>query len=97
MEHVVKATWVHHLLSELYFPLILKHPILLYCDNKSAIEIVKNVTFHSQTKHITICYHYIHKAYNNGIIILDHCGTDDMAADVFTKALLSHIAEQVAH
>lgn len=44
--HVAKeVTWIHHLLSELYSPLILKYPITLYCNNKSAIELIKNTTF----------------------------------------------------
>jgi len=46
-----------------------------------------NATFHSRTKHIAIRFHYIREAYNDGIIVLDHRGTDDMAADIFTKAL----------
>ena len=81
------TTWIHHLLSELYSPLILKYPITLYCNNKSAIELVKNATFHSRTKHIAIHYHFIHEAYNDGTIVLNHHGTDDMPTDVFTKAL----------
>ena len=85
-----EATWIHHLLLELYSPLILKYPITLYCNNTSAIELIKNVTFYLQTKHIMIHYHYIHKAYNNDTIVLDHHGTDDMPTDIFTKAL-NHI------
>ena len=86
--HAAKeATWIRHLLSELYLPLILKYPITLYCDNKSAIELVKNATFHSRTKHIAIHYHFIREAYNDGTVVLDHRRTDDMPADVFTKAL----------
>jgi len=87
--HAVKeAIWIRHLLSELYSPLILDYPITLYCDNKSAIELVKNATFHSRTKHIAIRYHYIREAYNEGSIILDHRRTDDMPADIFTKPLI---------
>ena len=87
--HAAKeASWVRHLLSELYSPLVLKYPIMLYCDNKSAIELVKNATFHSRTKHIAIRYHYIREAYNDGTIILSHRGTDDMPADIFTKPLV---------
>ena len=87
--HAAKeATWLRHLLSELYSPLVLRYPIILYSDNKSAIELVKNATFHSRTKHIAIRYHYVREAYNDGIIFLDHRGTDDMPADVFTKPLV---------
>ena len=50
--HAAKeATWIRYLLSELYSVVILKYPIILYCDNKSAIRLVKNTTFHSHTKH----------------------------------------------
>ena len=87
--HAAKeATWIRHLLSELYSPLVLKHPLILYSDNKSAIELVKNATFHSRTKHIAIRYHYVRESYNDGVISLNHRGTDDMPADVFTKPLI---------
>ena len=86
--HAAKeATWVRHLLSELYSPLVLKYPLTMYCDNRSAIELVRNATFHSQTKHIAIRYHFIREAYNDGTITLDHRGTEDMPADIFTKPL----------
>ena len=87
--HAAKeATWVRHLLSKLYSPHILNYPIIIHCNNKSAIELVSNATFHSCTKHITICYHYIRKALNAGVVALKHRGTDDMPADMFTKALI---------
>ena len=87
--HAAKeATWVRHLLSELYSPRVLDYPINVHCDNRSAIELVKNTTFHSRTKHIAIRYHYIREAFNDGILSLTHRGTDDMPADMFTKALI---------
>ena len=87
--HAAKeAIWLRHLLSELYSPRVLDFPMTIYCDNRSAIELVKNATFHSRTKHIAIRYHYIREAFNDGIIILTHRGTDDMPADMFTKALV---------
>ena len=87
--HAAKeAIWVRHLLSELYSPNVLSYPITVYCDNRSAIELVKNATFHSRTKHIAIRYHYVREAFNDGVIVLVHHGTDDMPADMFTKALV---------
>ena len=82
-----EAIWVRHLLSELYTSRVLDYPITVHCDNRSAIELVKNATFHSRTKHIAIRYHYIREAFNDGLILLTHRGTDDMPADMFTKAL----------
>jgi len=87
--HAAKeAIWVRHLLSELYSPRILDFPVTVYCNNRSAIELVKNATFHSRTKHIAIRYHYIREAFDDGVIVLTHRGTDDMPADMFTKALI---------
>jgi len=86
--HAAKeAIWVRHLLSELYSPRVLDYPITIHCDNRSAIELVKNATFHSRTKHIAIRYHYVREVFNDGIILLTHRGTDEMPADMFTKAL----------
>ena len=87
--HAAKeAIWVRHLLSELYSPRVLEFPVTIHCDNRSAIELVKNATFHSRTKHIAIRYHYIREAFDDGVIVLTHRGTDDMPADMFTKALI---------
>ena len=35
------------------------YSITVYCDNRSAIELVKNTTFHSRTKHIAIHFHCV--------------------------------------
>ena len=34
-------------------------PILIYCDNTSAINILKNLVMHSKMKHIPIKYHFL--------------------------------------
>ena len=34
-------------------------PVILYCDNKSAINISNNIVMHTKTKHIEINYHYL--------------------------------------
>jgi hypothetical protein len=87
--HAAKeAIWIRHLLSELHSPQVLDYPLLVHCDNKSAIELAKNATFHSRTKHIAIRFHYIREALNDGVVTLEHRGTDEMPADMFTKALI---------
>ena len=44
--------------------------------------------FHAHTKHINIHYHYICQTVKDGSINLIYCPTDDMTADILTKALL---------
>ena len=34
-------------------------PMILYCDNTSAINISKNPMMHTNTKHIAIKYNYL--------------------------------------
>ena len=62
-------------------------PVLLYCDNMSAIAVVNNDKYHACTKHIDIQYHFIREVIARGLIDLRHCPTEDMATNIFTKAL----------
>lgn len=34
-------------------------PVVLYCDNKSAINVSKNHVMHTKTNNIAIKYHYL--------------------------------------
>jgi hypothetical protein len=59
----------------------------LLIDNKSAIELSKNPVHHDRSKHIDTRYHYIRECIENGVVDVDHIGTDDQLADILTKAL----------
>jgi hypothetical protein len=72
-------------ISEILSPL--SQPMLLYCDNQSAIAITKDDQFLVQTKHIDIHYHFIQESIAQNILQIRYCPTRDMAADIFTKAL----------
>lgn len=48
-----------------------------YCDNKLAIAIKKNPVYHSQTKNISIKYHYLHEVEASGEIQLKFCSTKE--------------------
>ena len=62
-------------------------PILILCDNTSAISISKNPVMHSKTKHIPIKYHFVREQVLNNTIKLDHIGMKDQVANIFTKPL----------
>ena len=49
--------WLKHLLKGLKEEIT--KPVILYCDNTSAINISKNLVMHAKTKHIAIKYHYV--------------------------------------
>ncbi|KAK0593658.1 hypothetical protein LWI29_023887 [Acer saccharum] len=61
--------------------------LTLFCDNISAINISKNPVQHSRTKHIDIRHHFIRELVENKCIVLEHIGTNDQLADLFTKPL----------
>ncbi|XP_053598339.1 uncharacterized protein LOC128668762 [Microplitis demolitor] len=59
----------------------------IFCDNRSAKMLAENPAFHSRTKHIDIRYHFIREKVREGLIKVESISTDDMVADIFTKAL----------
>ncbi|GBM68121.1 Retrovirus-related Pol polyprotein from transposon TNT 1-94 [Araneus ventricosus] len=63
--------------------------VRLLSDNKGAIKLAENPIFHRRTKHIDIRHHFVREALNNNVINIKYISTEDMAADVLTKALPS--------
>jgi len=62
-------------------------PQILYSDNQGAIALANNPQFHARTKHIDIQVHFIRQCVNDGPIALNYCPTEEMIADILTKAL----------
>nr|GEW03278.1 integrase, catalytic region, zinc finger, CCHC-type, peptidase aspartic, catalytic [Tanacetum cinerariifolium] len=58
--------------------------ILMYCDNKSAIDLCCNNVQHSRSKPIDIRYHFIKEQVENGVIELYFVNTEYQLADLFT-------------
>ena len=67
MTHAAKeAIWMCMFLGKILLPL--SKPMLLYCDNQSAIAVAKDDQFHAHTKHINIHYYFICKAITQNIL-----------------------------
>lgn len=82
---VKELVWLKSLICE-----ILNEPSIkttLFMDNQSAIRLVKNPEFHKRTKHIDVKYHFIREKFEETFFDLIYIQTNDMIADVFTKAL----------
>nr|GEV12283.1 reverse transcriptase domain-containing protein [Tanacetum cinerariifolium] len=58
----------------------------IYIDNESTMCIVKNLMFHSKTKHIEIRHHFIRDVYEKKLIQMLKIHTDENVADPLTKA-----------
>jgi hypothetical protein len=86
--HAAKeALWLRSLISSLFGIDI--PTTTLFSDNQSAIALTKEHQFHARTKHIDVRFHFLRWVVEEGRIRLIYCPTDDMVADVFTKALPS--------
>ena len=84
--HAAKeCIWLRCLISEL-FPALLS-PTTLYCNNQAALKLATDNNYHAHTKHIDIHYHFIRQVVASRDINVTYCPTDDMTADILTKAL----------
>ena len=93
--HAAKeGIWLRNFIGEVFTPFT--DPTILHCDNQSAVAIATNGNFHARTKHIDIRYHFIRFVIENGSLTLVYCPTDDMTADILTKALPSSKAKHFA-
>ena len=85
--HTAKeALWLHKLFGDI-LPDLLHLPMTLHCDNQSAIKLVTTDNYHACTKHIDQRYHFICDLNKQDVIKLCYCLTEDMLADMLTKAL----------
>lgn len=86
MTHAAKeAIWLRALIGELYKPVT--ESTQVHCDNQSAIALSKDNQFHERTKHIDLRYHFIRETIESQQISVPYCPTEEMVADIFTKAL----------
>lgn len=53
----MNVVWIKQLLKGMKEDIV--EFVLVYCNNKSAINISKNHVVHTKTKHIVIKYHYL--------------------------------------
>lgn len=60
---------------------------MIYCNNKSGIQLVENLMFHDKSKHYEIRYPYIQDMVQRGAIIPHHILTDEQITNILTKAL----------
>ena len=94
MHAAKEAIWLRQLISEVFGSL--EEPTTLFSNSQSAIALTKDGHYHARTKHIDIRYHFIRYIVEAGSIKLIYCPTQQMTADILTKALLSTKAKHFA-
>ena len=82
VRHVV---WLRNLLSKL--EIMQGEKVLIRVDNKSAIELDKNPVNHERSKHIDVHFHFIKEKVKERSVELEHVGSKEQIADIFTKPL----------
>ena len=80
-----EAIWLRRLMKD--FGKQMDAPTTIYEDNQGAIELARNAKYHSQTKHIDICHHFVRERVVSNEIRVIYCRTEDMVADIMTKGL----------
>jgi hypothetical protein len=79
---VCQGVWLSMLLADILKENMQKFS--LFIDNQSAIELSKNPVFHDRSKHIDTRYDYIRDCIEQGMVSVDHVGTDDQLVDILT-------------
>ncbi|XP_074336606.1 secreted RxLR effector protein 161-like [Apium graveolens] len=86
-----QGIWLQKLLSRITD--VVPGPVTLYIDNKSTIDLAKNLVFHGRSKHIDVRYHFIRECMDRGEIVLKHISSDRQCADILTKAMSAKFEE----
>jgi hypothetical protein len=77
--------WMRQFMGELGYSA--SGPSVLRMDNQSAIAVSKNPEHHGKMKHLSLRLFWLRDAVQDGLIAPTFVSTEDMAADIFTKAL----------
>lgn len=80
-----QGVWLRNLLRQITD--IGDAPVVIFIDNKSAIDLTKNPVFHGRSKHIDVRYHFIRDCIERGEITVKHVCTTEQRADILTKAM----------
>ena len=90
-----EALWLRQLILQIFG--INLDATTLFSDNQLAIALTKEHQYHARTKHIDVRFHFIRWIVEEGKIRLIYCPTDEMVADILTKALPSTKVKHFAH
>ena len=77
--------WMRQFMGELGYQV--SGASLLRMDNQSAIAVSKNPEHHGKMKHLSFRLFWLRDAVQDGLIEPAFVSTEDMAADILTKAL----------
>ena len=62
-------------------------PMVIYCNDTSAINISKNLIIHTKDKHVAMKYHDLRELVQDKQVGMEYVNMKEQLADIFTKAL----------
>lgn len=84
-ESVKEAIYLQRFLREIGFGKLAD--LKISCDNRSALKLAENPTFHARSKHIDIRHHFVRDVLRDKRVIIEYVPTDKQVADFLTKGL----------
>ncbi|KAL3613382.1 hypothetical protein CASFOL_042795 [Castilleja foliolosa] len=81
------ALWLRNFVTGLRILGGIERPLMIYCDNQSAVVFSNNNGTSSRSKHIGIKFLVVKERVQSGQIAIEHIATDFMIADPLTKGL----------
>jgi hypothetical protein len=60
---------------------------VVFCDSQSAIDLNKNATYHSRTKHIDVRYHWLREVIDKKQMRLENIHTEKNPSNMLTKVV----------
>ena len=78
------GVWLINFLKET-MPSVLKHDVIIYNDNRAAIDIVNAGKFSQKTRHMATKCNYVHQQVKNGLFKVEWRDTQSLRADLLTK------------
>ena len=82
-----ETVWLRRLVAGMQVVPHVANPTLMHVDNQAAIALAHNTAVNRRNKHIDVRYHFTRQTVQDRIIELKYCPTEEMVADMLTKAL----------
>jgi hypothetical protein len=79
-----EALWLKRLIGELGWR---QSAVEVFCDNQSALKLMRNPQYHARTKHISVQFHFVRELIEAGELDFQFVGTNLQCADFLTKGV----------
>jgi transposase InsO family protein len=79
-----EALWLRKVMETLYGVTV---SVQIYCDNVGALAQMHNPVGHQKAKHIDVLHHFLRGRVARGEVKVEYVATENMVADLLTKAL----------